>query len=476
MRTKFIYIIACSFLILSSCYLTISTPIFAWDTLSFWAPQAVNFVNDNYALVEPAGARHPMGLPLILAFVAKAAEFIGTAAHLIFLILFMFAIVIAVMFSGIKYEERATGIIFILLCFATPLLENHLHIIGYTEILACIGSFIFVTALSAIFDGRGYLGTFSAAFAGAVLLIFSRNTGWFVLVVAALVTTAVFASSFNKKQRLFIGVASITIIIIGVALIKISSGFSAPEPFASVEENERRFVGLRQCDSGVRDATITVRALDAQRKDLPAVGSKSSFPAASNVNDLGIDCLFPLDDLPRDTTMVLLELYSVDGILMNWAYLYPDTIIMNFGQSLRILYGRIWRIEAFGWTMQPAFPEYKLVLNTFFQAIIKNASFSMLFLTTLVSALWLRLTRVPHVTVTAHFWTYWALLFVYIVTQFILDRMFKYSVPNGDTFGSRFLLIGSLHALFGVSLTLCSFISHQSMERGSPDGSQPGHA
>lgn len=154
-----------------------------WDSLSFWFPRAVEFI-DPTAFVWVTGADpefmkvlHPALLPIFLVIASSIESVFLLPAGVLMLVIFLLAIWLAAcsVTSNRESTPRLTMSL-ILVSFTLPLGENHLLQIGYADLWLALGCVLSVLGFGSYLCEQNTMG-FIQGVIGALLCVAIKDAG-----------------------------------------------------------------------------------------------------------------------------------------------------------------------------------------------------------------------------------------------------------------------------------------------------------
>lgn len=186
------------------CVTYLTAPIEAWDALQYWCERALVLLGESIdvsSVYFAADQRHPDTGAALLAWTSSTQ--LGSPISTSKLPWGLATVSISLMCYGFTThltENRVAGTIVTIVCLTLPLLENHIHLVGYAEIWL-VGAFLgastfFVLALE---SRSGVLLLLSIVF--TVICTQTKNT-WPAYIVPFW-SAALFALCYNVRSTKF---------------------------------------------------------------------------------------------------------------------------------------------------------------------------------------------------------------------------------------------------------------------------------
>ena len=181
-------------------YASSHLPLQSWDALTFWAPQAQDYLTsvESESQWVVRESHHPWTISMLFLAFPHGGIF-AEATHYSSYMWYFLAIEIGLIVWGYsRYcgNTRSISLILVIALFSVPLVENHSLLFGYTEIFLALMLLAGYTLITIGMSERSTL----LALAGMVFLVgavIARNTG----LVYSAVSLAALALSYAARRR-----------------------------------------------------------------------------------------------------------------------------------------------------------------------------------------------------------------------------------------------------------------------------------
>ena len=202
----------------------------AWDSLTFWFPRAIEFLDEN-AVVWVRGedpsqmqAMHPSLVPTMLALAVRLSNLLSAPIGLLLLIAYMVAMAVLVVTAHRASGSRfRSGIPFLFIIIALPLVENHVLRIGYADLWLALGYLASAVGFGGYLERSNFTSLMLGIF-GVSLCLTAKDTGVIYALLSALLFLATLAF------RVFSPAALATALSLG-ALILFAALFNPQQIF-----------------------------------------------------------------------------------------------------------------------------------------------------------------------------------------------------------------------------------------------------
>lgn len=176
-----------------------SLPIFGWDSIDLWLPEAIQNIQ-WFELGECPDKRpdnrHPQATSLIFA----GLRLIGETGNFYFNIILLLSIAFIIPMQKKLFSPLMMALSFVIVFLPFPLLEAHILIVGYSDFLLCIVFTLCVNTLMNLVEGGYEIKHLAAAGLSIFLLGMVKNSGFLLAIIA--VCSAIYVRLAGDQLRL----------------------------------------------------------------------------------------------------------------------------------------------------------------------------------------------------------------------------------------------------------------------------------